>query len=99
MLSKENNTIISNLQKLIVSEKTSPYVFRTRLERILYEINHNSILFKNIKIINLYDSIMIKLKCLSDQSNQTPDGTLNSYLFLKNDLNELLNELLKYQVV
>lgn len=94
MFGKGNYTITSNLQKLLVSEKASPYVFRTRLERILYELEHDLIFSENIKVINLCSSIKMKLKCLSDQSNQTPDGTLNSYLFLKNDLNELLSELL-----
>jgi hypothetical protein len=91
MLNKFNLKVALEIEKLLELSKASPYVFRTRLERVLYKINHNSAYSQDSDVVSKCNSIGIKLKCLSDQSNQTPDGTLNSFLFLEKDLVELLS--------
>ncbi len=93
MITKVNDDMTSSLVELLKSGKSSPYIFRTRLERLIYMLNNNSNYSSSTKIKEKCDLISLKLKCLSDQSNQTPDGTLNSYLFLKNDLDGLLDEI------
>jgi len=72
-------------------ENCSPYLFRTRLERT---INHSIIYAretKNASLQELGENIKCKLKYISDQSNQTSDGMLNSYLILKIDMNKMLS--------
>ncbi len=92
MLKWKRNNIVFDLEELLSSGETSPYVFRTRLERLLFKINKKSLDYSDSRlIVDKCKEIKMKLNCLSDQSNQTPDGTLNSYLFLKNDLLNLLS--------
>ncbi len=71
----------------------SPYVFRTRLERILkhtlkYAKNSNDSLLNK-----LCERINDKLKYISDQSNQTTDGILVSYTVLQQDFERVCNRL------
>ena len=83
--------ILDEWKSLLQQEKTSPYLFRTRLERLLkytdiYAKRTNNSILKQ-KIIETYS----RLRYISDQSNQTSDGTLNSFLVLKEDFAEITN--------
>jgi hypothetical protein len=89
MFKKSMYNVKNDLQELLTLSKASPYVFRTRLERVLYKLNHSN-MYNNSLIKEKIEMIGLKLKCLSDQSNQTPDGTLNSFTILKKDLEDLL---------
>lgn len=92
MLELKRNNIVLDLEDLLSSGEVRPYVFRTRLERLLFKINKKALECSDSKIIvDKCMEIKMKLNCLSDQSNQTPEGTLNSYLILKNDLTDLLS--------
>lgn len=72
--------------KILSLEKTSPYVFRTRLERtIKHTINYaNEKHQDGIKM--QCRKVLDKLQYISDQSNQTSDGCLNSFIVLKEDM-------------
>lgn len=86
----ENKNIKIEWENILQMGNTSPYVFRTRLERA---INHSDLYAKqtnNTILKELCEMIKNKLKYISDQSNQTSDGMLNSYSILKNDINKLL---------
>ena len=67
-------------------EKSSPYVFRTRLERMINKTKKYAKEISDFELELICDSISEKLCYLSDQSNQTSDGCLNSFLVLKNDI-------------
>lgn len=76
----------SEQNEILLLEKASPYVFRTKLERVL---NH-TIKYANCEndnqLLEACKSIVNKLKYISDQSNQTSDGCLNSFIVLKQDM-------------
>lgn len=71
---------------ILLLEKASPYVFRTKLERT---INH-TIRYANCEndkqLLQVCELIINKLKYISDQSNQTSEGSLNSFIVLKQDM-------------
>ena len=72
--------------RILLLEKSSPYAFRAKLERT---INH-TIKYANIEkeslLMDTCKSILFKLQYISDQSNQTSDGCLNSFIILKSDM-------------
>lgn len=70
---------------ILLLEKASPYIFRTKLERV---INHTIIYANregNDQLLRDCQLITHKLKYISDQSNQTSEGCLNSFIILKED--------------
>lgn len=69
--------------------KSRPYLFRTKLERVLNRIINESEIEKSDYVKDFAIELKEKLRCLSDQSNQSTNGTLKSYEFLKNDINKL----------
>lgn len=69
--------------------RISPYVFRTRLERVLNHTVTYANMEKNIKLKKMCNEILEKLKYISDQSNQTSDGILNSFVVLENDMKNI----------
>lgn len=71
---------------ILLMEKSSPYVFRTRLERTLNHTTKYADITKNLSLSEMCSQITRKLQYLSDQSNQTTDGCLNSYIVLKQDM-------------
>ena len=89
--------LIDEWKALILESKSSPYVFRTRLERIIHhtkrytEVNNDKILEKKC------NEILEKLKYISDQSNQTSDGHLNSFVILKDNIIFIKNYLIKLE--
>lgn len=66
--------------------KNRPYLFRTRLERILIRLEAQAKELNDENVLSLCSELMDKLKCISDKSNQTADGTLKSFIYLKEDL-------------
>ena len=75
--------------KILLSERTSPYVFRTRLERVLRHTLNYAGLENDLQIENKCTKVLSKLNYISDQSNQTSDGCLNSYRVLKDDMMQI----------
>lgn len=82
----------TQLDEIIESSSSRPYIFRTRLERFIIRLtffesgvnlDHRDV------IINICDSIKNKINYISDKSNQNSEGELNSYGFFKDDLLKL----------
>jgi len=80
---------INEIIELNKYNKSRPYLFRTRLERVLNRIIRQSEKKQDQYVHDFAVDMKEKLRCLSDQSNQSTDGTLKSYDFLKNDIYEL----------
>lgn len=79
--------------KILDMRDASPYLFRTRIERIInHSINYASEI-NNTKLKNICELIRYKLNYISDQSNQTSDGMLNSYRVLHDNMIEILQQL------
>ena len=78
--------LIQEWSKILLLEKTSPYVFRTRLERTVKHTISYAEKENEEQITYKCKIILEKLKYISDQSNQTADGSLNSYRVLKKEL-------------
>ena len=72
--------------RILLSEKSSPYVFRTRLERALKHTLNYAGIESDSQMKGECTRLLDKLKYISDQSNQTSDGCLNSYKVLKDDM-------------
>ena len=92
MLKISNNQIKQEISNLLDLEKARPYVFRTRLERVLLKVSNfaSTASMTDLKIDceNLRD----KLHYISDHSNQTSDGTLKSFTLLKQDIINLMGK-------
>jgi len=73
-------------QTLLNMSKERPYVFRTRLERLLLKTIKYATCTADNGLKELCISMKNKLSYLSDQSNHTSDGTLRSYIVLKDDM-------------
>lgn len=89
MFNREKNIILDEFRDLLTLRNSRPYVFRTRLERLLIRA---SLLAKNCDredILYICEQVKHKLKYVSDQSNQTSDGTLKSFVFLEDDIKSL----------
>ena len=71
---------------ILLLEKASPYVFRTKLERVLNHTVRYADCENDNQLLEVCKLIIHKLKYLSDQSNQTSDGCLNSFIVLKQDM-------------
>jgi len=78
---------------ILLLENTSPYRFRTKLERILNHTIKFAELENSINLLKICNGIIYKLQYISDQSNQTSDGCLKSFIVLKNDMLALKKEL------
>ncbi|WMJ90285.1 hypothetical protein [Anaerocolumna sp. MB42-C2] len=76
--------------KIIEMKNESPYVFRTRLERTLNHSLRYAKEIENKELEDICDNMKDKLRYISDQSNQTSDGMLNSYVVLQEYINEAL---------
>lgn len=80
-------------EKILTMENESPYVFRTRVERTINHSLQYAEEGQNESLISLCENMKNKMKYLSDQSNQTSDGTLNSFIVLENEMQDILKEL------
>lgn len=78
---------------ILALEKSSPYVFRTRLERVLNHTIRYANSVKNEQLLEICKLVIHKLQYISDQSNQTSDGCLNSFIILKQDMLKIKDEL------
>ena len=80
------NKLYQEWNNILLLEKSSPYVFRTKLERVLNHTIKYADMEKNNQLLEACKLIAHKLKYISDQSNQTSDGCLNSFIILKEDM-------------
>jgi hypothetical protein len=87
---KEQKLMENELTNLLTLKDSRPYVFRTRLERTLERVYKYSDNEGFTKMRDLCLEIKSKLNYISDQSNQTSDGSLKSFLFLESDIKKLL---------
>lgn len=79
-------------EELLSQKKATPYVFRTRLERLLLQTISYANKIQNKKLENQCNDVRNKLEFISDQSNHTSDGVLRSYIVLEEDMNKILQE-------
>lgn len=86
-------TVETELSDILKLRQSRPYVFRTRLERALERTLYFATNSSRTDILNLCSQIKEKLNYISDQSNQTSDGTLKSFTFLEDDIENLLGQL------
>jgi hypothetical protein len=93
MLDNAKALIANELNALLTLQRSRPYVFRTRLERALIRTCHYAKDSSRDDVLYYCDQIQKKLKCVSDQSNQTSDGTLKSFTFLESDIRNLFNKI------
>lgn len=82
---------LKELRHLLESGKSSAYVFRTRLERAIERVQHIGTVESNSVILEECKIIKQKLNYISDQSNQTSDGTLRSFTYLYTDIKSLFD--------
>ena len=80
------NKLYQEWDNILKLERTSPYVFRTKLERVLNHTIKYASNEKNNQLLEVCKMISHKLMYISDQSNQTSDGCLNSFRVLKQDM-------------
>lgn len=83
--------IFQEVKDILGMKNERPYVFRTRVERGMLRIAKLSEKEGLNEIESLSKEIKDKLNFMSDKSNQTSDGTLQSYMFLKDDLCKIMN--------
>ena len=82
--------IQNELNGLLELSNTRPYVFRTRFDRVLEKLQLISQKEIRTDIEKQCLKIKEKMMYISDQSNQTSDGTLKSFVILKGDIENLL---------
>lgn len=80
-------------KNILLLEKSSPYVFRTKLERTLNHTIKYANTKKNDQLLEACQLIVHKLQYISDQSNQTSDGCLNCFIILKEDILSVKNKI------
>ena len=78
--------LLKDWNEILLMGKCTPYVFRTRLERIINKTQKYSEQVKDKELNEAGLYLLEKLKYISDQSNQTSDGCLNSFIVLKDDI-------------
>lgn len=78
---------IKEIEKLFETKNGRPYLFRTRLERLIIRLRVQAKHDENI--LDICNKIYDKLQCISDKSNQTPEGTLKSFVYIEEDLIKL----------
>lgn len=86
-------TMTTIWDELMEMSKCRPYVFKTRLQRAIIQTQKYSDEKNNGKLRELCQQLEEKLRFISDQSNQTSDGELRSYLVLKEDMLKIRNEM------
>ena len=75
--------------------KVRPYVFKTRLNRAILRTKRYADEKSDVSLKLLCDQLEMRMKYISDQSNQTSDGELRSFLVLKDDIEKIRNEVQK----
>lgn len=74
---------------LLQDNKVRPYVFKTRLQRAIVETKKYCEVKSERELWTQIEELEDKIKYISDQSNQTSDGELRSYLILKDDIEKI----------
>lgn len=74
---------------LLQDNKVRPYVFKTRLQRAIVETKKYCKEKSERELWTQIEELEDKIKYISDQSNQTSDGELRSYLILKDDIEKI----------
>lgn len=80
-------------EELKTMNKVRPYVFKTRLNRAILKTKRYGQEENDVSLISLCEQLEQKLRYISDQSNQTSDGELRSFLVLKDDIEKISNSL------
>lgn len=73
-------------EQIINSKSVRPYLFRTRLERTLLKTIRYAKEIHNPELERCCKTTQEKMDYITDKSNNTSDGTLRSYIVLKDDL-------------
>lgn len=85
--------LVQEWNNILMLENSSPYVFRTRLERALNHTVRYANSEKDEQLLGACKLMVHKLQYISDQSNQTADGCLNSFIVLKQDMLSIKDKL------
>lgn len=85
--------LFAEWDNILTMKKSTPYVFRTRLERTINLTLKHSRENGNKDLFDMANKMLEKLQYISDQSNQTSDGCLNSFLVLEDDMLALRDKL------
>lgn len=88
----DGDAVVDELSRLLTLKNARPYVFRTRLERTLLRVNIFADIHKFNDVKACAGELLFKLSYISDQSNQTSDGVLKSFVFLESDIRHLLDK-------
>ena len=81
--------MITIWDELVQMNKVRPYVFKTRLQRAILRTTKYGMEQDDTSLQQLCEKLEHKLAFISDQSNQTSDGELRSYLILKEDMEQI----------
>lgn len=87
------NKLCKEWDNIIKLQNASPYLFRTKLERSLNHTVKFAKMENNNHLLEVCNGIIYKLQYISDQSNQTSDGCLRSFIVLKQDILSVKAEL------
>jgi len=96
MFSNLKETITTEFADLLSENNVKPYIFRTRLERLLTRASAYAKQQSRQDIVAEIEEIEDRIKYISDQSNQAPDGTLKSFTFLESELKSLYSSIIAY---
>jgi hypothetical protein len=92
MNTKIKDFVKEELTCVIDSKNQRPYIFRTRLERALLRIMALANDLNRADIKEDCNRIKERFAYISNESNQTSDGTLKSFICLEKDLLGLLEK-------
>jgi hypothetical protein len=85
--------LTTQLDEVLESRTSRPYIFRTRLERLIIRLTtffeSEGTPDQRVSIQTICASIKNKINYISDKSNQNSEGELNSYGYFKEDLIKL----------
>lgn len=96
MFSNLKDNISAEFTELLSQNNVKPYIFKTRLERLLTRASTYATQQSRHDIVAEIEEIEAKIKYISDQSNQAPDGTLKSFSFLESDLKSLYSNIIAH---
>lgn len=82
-------TMAALWNELLQDNKVRLYVFKTRLQRAIIETKKYSEEKNDKELCEQLEKLEDSMKYISDQSNQTSDGELRSYLILKDDMKRI----------
>lgn len=95
---QQKNDMVLEWQDVLNSSVVRPYIFRTRFERALLRTITYAKVNSLINIEKQCKMMETKLSFISDHSNQTSDGTLQSFKALEDDMNKLMTIIKEYKM-